>query len=150
MGGGAWLSSGPPRLTVLNAALRLDHSWAQAAGALGAACGAGLVAAALRRRTARVVAALAAAAVLLVAARLTAYRIELTDEALIARGLLQRSRIPWNTIGRVEVAPGALLVFDAKDLVLRLDTAGLTADQEATLERGIARRVREAFEAPPG
>jgi len=147
-GAGAWLAGGPPRLTLLNASLRLHHPWTQAAGALVAAGGAGLAAAMVRRRALRVAAGLVAAGALVAGARLIAYRVELSDDALVAASLLQRSEIPWDAIARVEIAPGALLVFEREQLVLRLDTAGLSGDQKATLERGISRRVREAYELP--
>jgi len=148
LGAGAWLATGPLRLTVLNAALRLDHPGHHAAGALIAALGAALLAVSLRRRAARIGAASVAAAALLLAARLSVYRVELTEQALVSEGLLSRSEIPWGRIGRVEIAPGALLVFESDELVLRVETGSFTADQRATLERGIARRVREAFQDP--
>jgi hypothetical protein len=148
LGSGAWLASGAPRLTMLNAALRLDHPWGHPAGALMAACGMALCAAAWRHRGVRLVAAALAAAALLFAARLALYPVELNDTALISENLLQRTEIPWARIGRVEVAPSALLVFQGEVLLLRLDTGQLSADQLATLKRGVARRVREVYEPP--
>ena len=147
-GAGLWLASGPPRLTMLNAALRLDHPPLRAWGALLSATGCAVVATALRQRVGRIGLGLVALLALLMAARLAVYRIELTDSALVSEGLLRREEIPWNRIARVDISTGALLVFEGEELVLRIGTSGFSPEQQATVERGIARRVREASRAP--
>jgi len=143
---GVWLTAGPPRLTVLNTALRLDHPGRQSAGALLAACGFALAGAAARRLPLRLLSAVPALVALAAAAHLAVYRVELTQQALVDEGLLRRTEIPWDRIQRVEVAPSALLVFRDRELLLRIEMGGFSPDQQATLKRGIARRVREAYQ----
>lgn len=141
---GAYASQGPPRLTLLNAGLSVQHGWKHPAGALVAAAGALLLAAAAPRRWARVVFLALAALSLVVAIHLVAYRVDADENGLASRGLLGRTRIPWGEVAGVDGAAGLVVVTGKDQNKIRVDTTDFRPEQRATLDRTIARRVRES------
>jgi hypothetical protein len=143
---GAWLSMGAPQLTVLNTGLRVTYPWPRGAGALLAAAGALGLAAASRRFWLRLPAAALAAASLWTGLHLLRYRIETDPGGLTARGAWGQRRVAWPSLTQVESGPG-LVVLRSGSEALRLDVADLRAEDRATLDRTIARRVRET--SPP-
>jgi hypothetical protein len=144
---GAYASQGPPRLTLLNAGLSVQHSWSHPAGALGAAAGAILLAALSPRRWARVIFGALATFSVLVAVHLALYRVDADQGGLASRGLLGRTRIPWGEVAGVDGDAGLVVVTGKDQRQIKMDTADFRPDQRATLDRTIARRVRETSPA---
>jgi len=141
--GGLLLAFGPLRAVWLNAGLRIDYPWPRGASALLAAGGAAGLAALTRPRALRFLAAALSIVLGLVGAGLLLYRLEALDEGLVERRLLGTVRLAWSDVTAVQTEPEALLVAGAATRV-RIDTTQLSPDQRASLERTIARRVREA------
>jgi hypothetical protein len=149
---GAWLSFGPPRFTLVNAGLRLDYPPARAAAAFAAAAGAGLAAATVRRRGPRLLAGAVGLALALWAGELLAYRLEADAQALSVHTLGRRLGIPWREVTHVQAGSRLVVVTGGADAQIQVATDGFTAQQRATIERTIARRVGEAqgrMPAPP-
>jgi hypothetical protein len=140
---GLLLAFGPLRAVWLNAGLRIDYPWPRGASALVAAGGAAGLAALTRPRALRFLAAALSIVLGLVGAGLLLYRLEALDEGLVERRLLGTVRLAWSDVTAVQTEPEALLVAGAATRV-RIDTTQLSPDQRASLERTIARRVREA------
>ena len=141
--GGLLVAWGPLRAVWLNAGLRIDYPWPRGASALVAAGGALGLAALTRPRALRFLAAALSIVLGLVGAGLLLYRLEALDEGLVERRLLGTVRLAWSDVTAVQTEPEALLVAGAATRV-RIDTTQLSPDQRASLERTIARRVREA------
>jgi hypothetical protein len=141
---GAYLSSGPPVLTLLNDSLRISYPWPRAAAALVAAAGAAVVARSIPRRWLQLCGGVLALLAVASATHLLAYRVEAGDGAIEATGLLSRERLAWSDVSRVEAGPGVLVLFEGTQVRVRVDTVDYSADQRASLERTITRRVREA------
>jgi len=96
-----------------------------------------------RPRPLRLLAAALSIVLGLVGAGLLLYRLEALAEGLVERRLLGTVRLAWSEVTAVQTQPEALLVSGAATRV-RIDTQQLSPDQRASLERTIARRVREA------
>jgi len=141
---GAYASQGPPRLTLLNAGLSVQHPWRHPVGAVIAAAGATLLAAASPRRWAHLIFHALAALSLVVAVHLAAYRVDADAAALSSRGLLGRTRIPWGAVSGVDGDAGLVVVTGKDQNKIRVDTTDFRPEQRATLDRTIARRVRES------
>jgi hypothetical protein len=141
---GAYASQGPPRLTLLNAGLAVQHGLRHPAGALLAAVGAALLAKAATRRWARVIFLPLAVLSLLVAIHLALYRVDADQTGLASRGLLRQTRIPWGEVTGVDADAGLVVVTGRNQNKIRVDTTDFRPDQRATLDRTIARRVRES------
>jgi hypothetical protein len=133
---------GAPRLTLLNADLHIAYPWPRGAAALASAAAAGGIAVILRRRAARLAAGAFALAAALAAAHLLLYRVRAGADALEARGLLGVDRLAWASITEVRTGPGLLLVSGSGGQRLRVDTTDFRAEDRATLDRTIARRLR--------
>jgi hypothetical protein len=134
----------PPRLTLLNAALRVDYGWAVCAAALSAALL--LVAAAVvapPRWARRVAVAAAVGAAAFGASRLS-YRVETRADVVYARALTGSTSVPWAEVTRVDRGPELLVVWGRGDAQVRLDTSAFAGDQRAALERALARRIVES------
>jgi hypothetical protein len=140
---GAYASQGPPRLTLLNAGLSVQHGWQHPAGALAAAAGTALLAAVSPRRWARIVFIALGVLSVLVAIHLVVYRVDADQTGLASRGLFGRTRIPWAEVAGVDGDAGLVVVTGKDQQEIRVDTADFRPDQRATLDRTIARRVRE-------
>jgi len=144
---GALLSMGPPRLTLTNAGLSVEYPWSRSLGALGATLGASLLAAAVRRTWGRVAAGALAVLALGVGAHLLAYRVEADAAGFSSRGLAGRRTVAWPAVSRVDARPGALVVVGGDDTRIEVDTTDFRPEQRASLERTIARRLRDTSTA---
>jgi hypothetical protein len=132
----------PPRLTLVNAAVRVAYPWsAVAGGALAGLC-AGALAALARRLSGRAALAAVAAACLVLALGRAAFAIEAGGDAVTERGLLRRTALPWREVSRVESDEAAIAVWSADGRHVRIETARLRPEQRAALERTVSRRVR--------
>ena len=141
---GAYASQGPPRLTLLNTGLVVQHGLRHPIGAVIAAAGAALLAVAATRKWARVLFLALAALSVVVAIHLAAYRVEADQSGLASRSLTGRTRIPWGAVTGVD-GDGVQVVVTGRDQSkIRVDTTDVRPDQRATLDRTIARRVRES------
>lgn len=145
---GCVLAATPPRITLLNAALRIDYPWRAGAGALVAAAGAGLAAALVRRRWAQALCGLLAFAATGVGLSLLTYRLETTPEALESESVFSRTVVPWRDVTRVDAGPAMVVVWGAGETQIRVDTADFRPEQRATLDRSIARLVHQAGARP--
>lgn len=142
---GLWFAFGPPRAVWLNTGLRIDYEWSRGAAALAAALGAAGLAALATPRAVRFLATLGAGLGALAGATLLFYRLEALDEGLVERRLLGTTRLAWSEIASVSPQSDALIVT-GRSLEIRIDTGPLPPELRASLERTIARRVREASE----
>jgi len=140
---GVGLALGAPRITLLNAGLRIEYPWPRGAGAVAAAAGLALLAAGLSARWARTVLAIACGVVLLLGVDRLAYRLEADDRALASRSWLGPVVLPWAEVTRVESGARVIVVWGAGDTQVRVDTSAFEPHQRATLDRTIARRVKE-------
>jgi hypothetical protein len=147
---GLAMAFGPPRVVWLNAGPRLEYPSALAIAAGMAASGAALLAGVATKRAWRVVFALAASGLLALAAQRLLYRLEVLEDGVHARGLLGTRHLPWTAVAHVELRSDALVLEDAHAAALEIGTSGLTPDQRASLERTVARRVRETGQAGTG
>ena len=157
---GAFVSMGPPRLTLTNAGLSVEYPWFRGAGALVAAFGAALLALAVRRRWPRVAAGALAALGLAVGVHLLAYRLEADAAGLSARGLsgsravggVQKQKISgWTSFPRTtgsvsaRTGPNSAAAASSRAVTrIEVDTTDFRPEQRASLERTIARRVRDS------
>jgi hypothetical protein len=139
---GAVASMGAPRLTLLNADLLIAYPWPRAAAAVASAMTAAALAFVLRPRWARVLAGAFAIAAALAGAHLLRYRVRAGADGVEARSLLGAHRLPWTAIAQVETGPGLLLLTGNGGQRLRVDTTDYRAEDRATLDRTIARRLR--------
>ena len=143
LAGGLLLAWGPLRAVWLNAGLRIDYPWPRGASALVAAGGALGLCVLARPRPLRLLAAALSVVLGLVGAGLLLYRLEALAEGLVERRPLGTVGLAWSEVTAVQTEPEALLVAGAATRV-RIDTTQLSPDERASLERTIARRVREA------
>jgi Bacterial PH domain len=146
---GVLRSIGAPKITLLNAALRIDRPPLQGMAWLAAAAGAALLAAAATRSWLRLAALLIAGAALLFACQSFRYRIEADAAALSARGLASTTRIPWSQVQHVEQGAQGLVVWGPGEAQIRLETGSFTPEQRAMLERTVARRLKEGKPPQP-
>jgi hypothetical protein len=140
---GAYASQGPPRLTLLNAGLSVQHGWQHPVGALAAAAGAVLAAAVSPRRWAKAIFVALGILSVLVAIHLFLYRVDADQSGLASRGLFGGTRIPWGEVAGVDGDASQVVVAGKDQSRIRVDTTDFRPDQRATLDRTIARRVRE-------
>jgi hypothetical protein len=134
---------------MVNTGLRVDYHWSQGVALLVAALGFGLVAWALPRRWMRVIAVAAALVTAAGAGGRFLYRLDAGDEGISDRSLLGSTRLGWKEVRRVDAGPALILVWGPGDTQVRVDAAGFTSEQRATLDRIISRRVREAQAPDP-
>jgi hypothetical protein len=88
-----------------------------------------------------------AALSVLVASHLALYRVDADQSGLASRGLLGGTRIPWGEVEGVDGDAGLVVVTGKDRRQIKMDTADFRPEQRATLDRTIARRVRESSPA---
>lgn len=142
---GLWFALGPPRAVWLNTGLRIDYPWSRGAAALAGALGAAGLAVLSTRTVLRFLAIAGAGILTLAGATLLFYRLEALDEGLVERRLLGTTRLAWPEIASVSPQADAVIVT-GRSREIRIDTGPLPPDLRASLERTIARRIREASE----
>jgi hypothetical protein len=140
-----------PRLTLLNAAVRVDFSWAVAAAALASGVLLATAAAVAPRRSACAGLAVVAALTGVFGAARLRYRLEVRPDGLYSRDLTGSTGLPWADVTRVDRGTEALVVWGRDDAQIRVDTGRFAGDQRAALERALARRIVESTQAskPP-
>ena len=136
-----------PRLTLLNAALRIDYSWVVGTAALAAALLLAAAAALVPRRWARAVLVVGAVAVAGVGSARLRYRLDIEPDGLNSRELTGTTLVPWGEVTHVDRGTEALVVWGRGDAQIRVDTASFEGDQRAALERALARRIIESTKA---
>jgi hypothetical protein len=132
----------PPRVTLINTALRIDHPWPVPAGWAAIAAAPVLLALAVRARLGRVALGLAAAILLVQAWHVAVYRLEAGASALEEKQALARLSIPWNEVRQVDSRPQEIAVWGPSTQIL-IDTARFSPEERAMLDRTIARHLRE-------
>jgi len=140
---------GAPRMTLVNAGLRVDHAWPHGIAALGISAGLAVLAWAAPLRPLRWAAAVAAAAAAVFALGRVVHRLDAGNAGVVDRGLLGTTRLGWREVRRVDAGPDLILLWGPGEAQVRIETTGLSPEQRAILERTIARHVREA-QARPG
>ena len=144
---GAYASQGPPVLTLINTGLAVHHPWRHPTGAGIAAAGAILLAFASPRRWAQILFGALAVLSVVVGIHLVAYRVDADQSGLASRGLFGGTRIPWPDVNGVDGDAVQVVVTGKDQRKIRIDTTDFRPDQRATLDRTVARRVRES--SPP-
>lgn len=136
-----------PRLTLLNAALRVDYGWVVGVAALAAALL--LVAATVLAppRWVKVAFAIGAVTISTVGGARLRYRLEVQPEGLSSRGLTGSTMLAWAEVTHVDRGTEALIVWGRGDEQIRIDTASFEGGQRAALERALARRIVESTAA---
>jgi Bacterial PH domain len=147
LGGLVW-GSGAPALTLTNGALVAAYPLAGPCGRLVAALGCVLLALLLRGRG-RLLASAPAAAFLIVGLHQAFYRIQADSDALELRGLFTHERLPWKDVVRVDRSDTQLDVVGPQDRIVALPVAALQPADRASLERTIARHLREIAHPEP-
>jgi len=119
---GAYASQGPPRLTLLNAGLSVQHPWRHPGGAVIAAAGATLLAAASPRRWSRLLFHALTALSIAVAIHLVRYRVDADQTALAARGLLGGPEFPGAKLQAWDGDTSQVVVKGKAQNKIRVDT----------------------------
>jgi hypothetical protein len=133
-----------PRLTLLNAALRVDYGWAVGSAALAAAFLLVTAAALAPPRWAKAALVIGAALIAGVGGARLRYRLEVQPEGLSSRGLTGSTMLAWAEVTHVDRGTEALIVWGRGDEQIRVDTASFEGGQRAALERALARRIVES------
>jgi hypothetical protein len=122
----------------------VEHPWFHGAGALAAAAGAALLAWTLQKRWPRVAAGVLAALGVVVGIHLLAYRLEADADGISSQGISARRTLAWPTVSRVEGGPGTIVVVGTDESRIEIDTTDFRPEQRASLERTIARRIKDS------
>jgi hypothetical protein len=139
----AWLSAGPPQLTLLNTSLVVDFPWARGLSALGCAAVLALAALVAPHARARLAGFVAVLLPLAVGLHLLLYRVEAGDDGLRTRGLLGQRTLAWREVQSLRLAAETVTV-EGGGSEIRIDTVDFSPDQRAALARSLARRVNES------
>jgi hypothetical protein len=136
-----------PRLTLLNAALRIDYGWMAGAAALAAALLLVTAAALAPPRWAKTALAIGAVVVAAVGGARLRYRLDVQPDGLSSRGLTGSTTLAWAEVTHVDRGTEALIVWGKGDEQIRVETASFEGSQRAALERALARRIVESTSA---
>jgi len=137
------VGAGAPRLTLRNDAIFIDYPAHLGLALIAAAALVAFGASRARRAWRWTLVALAISFAGLGAGRLS-YSVAASGEELRQESLFGERVLAWKSISRVDLEPGRILAWGAGDTPIRIGTARLTAEQRASLERTISRRVYEA------
>ncbi len=146
---GLWGVWGAPRLTLSNTGIGIDYPTLRTLAVLAAAASAAGLAFVLPRRALGVAAVAAAAALFIFGLHRLAYRLEVGPGGLSLRDLRGSRRLAWRDVTRVEPEAHWLALRAKGGEDVDIDTSGFTPQQRASLERTVARHVREAQATPP-
>ncbi len=136
-------AGGAPRLTLRNDAISIDYPASLGLALIAAAA---LVSAGAARAPGVwrwTLAALTLACAGLGIGRLT-YSVAADGEELRQKSLFGRRVLAWTTISRVDLEPKRIVAWGAGNTTIRVPTARFTAEQRASLEQTISRRVYDA------
>jgi hypothetical protein len=136
-----------PRLTLLNAALRIDYGWIVGAAAMGAAVLLAGAAALAPRRWVRGALVACAVGIASVGSARLRYRLDIQPDGLNSRELTGSTQVAWGDVTHVDRGTEALVVWGRGETQIRVDTASFEGDQRAALERALARRIIESTQA---
>jgi hypothetical protein len=139
-----FVAFGSPSFTWGNEGVRVQHPWAQAVAAFGAALALAGAAFGFERAASRVALGLAAAALVGLSAHHLAWRFEAIEAGVNERSLRGAVSLRWNEIVAVEPSAGAVTLRARSGKRLVIGTSRFEPDERVRLERTIARRVREA------
>ena len=148
---GLWGYWGTPRLTLSNSGLGIDYPSPRTLAILAAAAAAAALAFAAPRRALAIVALMATAGLTILGLHRLVYRLEVGPDGLSARDLRGSRRLAWRDVTKVEAELHTLLLEGRGSESIPIDTSGFTAQQQASLERAVARHVEEtqASQRPP-
>lgn len=144
-----FVAFGSPSFTWGNEGVRVQHPWAQAVAAFGAALALAGAAFGFARLAPRIALGLAAALLVALSAHHLAWRLEALDAGVNERSLRGAVSLRWSEIVSVEPTVGAVTLRSRSGKRLVIGTRGFEPDERVRLERTIARRVREAANLQP-
>jgi len=144
-----FVAFGSPSFTWGNEGVRVQHPWAQAVAAFGAALALAGAAFGFARLAPRIVLGLAAALLVALSAHHLSWRLEAIDAGVNERSLRGAVSLRWSEIVSVEPTVGAVTLRSRSGKQLVIGTRGFEPDERVRLERTIARRVREAANLQP-
>jgi hypothetical protein len=140
---GYWLSAREAQILMVNDGIRITYPWATGLGALLAAAGmAGLVRL-VRPVWFRILATALALATFWAGLDRLTYHVAAEEKTLSLRSNLLGSEIDWIDVMDVAIDQEGVLIAGPGERRLRIDTRDLTGDQQASLNRTIARRISE-------
>ena len=139
-----FVAFGSPSFTWGNEGVRVQHPWAQAVAAFGAALALAGAAFGFARLAPRIALGLAAAVLVALSAHHLAWRLEALDAGVNERSLRGAVSLSWSEIVSVEPTVGAVTLRSRSGKRLVIGTSRFEPDERVRLERTIARRVREA------
>ena len=145
---GFWGASGAPRLTLSNSGLGIDYPTLRTWGILAAAAAAAGLAFVLPRRAVAIVALVATMGLTILGLHRLVYRLDVGPAGLSVRDLRGSHRLAWRDVTKVEPEAHLLRLEGRGGETVPIDTSGFTAQQQASLERAVARHVEET-QAPP-
>jgi len=144
-----FVAFGSPSFTWGNEGVRVQHPWAQAVAAFGAALALAGAAFGFARLAPRIALGLAAAVLVALSAHHLAWRLEALDAGVNERSLRGAVSLSWSEIVSVEPTVGAVTLRSRSGKRLVIGTRGFEPDERVRLERTIARRVKEAANLQP-
>ena len=145
---GVWGAAGAPRLTLSNTGLAIDYPTLRTLANLAAAAVTAGLAFVLKRRVLGVAALVVVTGLSVLGLHRLGYRLEVGPAGLSVRDLRGSRRLGWRDVTEVEPEAHSLLLRGRGGERIDIDTSGFTAEQRASLERTVARRVRESQVQP--
>jgi len=145
---GLWGYGGTPRLTLSNSGLGIDYPAPRTWAIVAAAAASAALAFAVPRRALAIVAVMAAAGFTILGLHRLVYRLEVGPAGLSVRDLRGSHRLAWRDVTKVEPELHALRLEGRGGESIPIDTSGFTAQQQASLERAVARHVEETQASP--
>lgn len=142
---GLFFGARGPQLTLANTALVVAYPASAPAGRLMAALGFAGMALLLRGKL-RLAPGALTALLLLLALQDGLYQLRADEQGLELRGLGGRQSLAWSALQRLDTSPSRLEAVGPEGQVLSMDVSRLQPADRASLERTIARRLREASE----
>lgn len=142
-------SRGPLRLTWTNEGVVGAFPWQTIALAAAAAFGLAPALVLVSRPAGRLILALAAAGLVARAGDRAVYRLEAAAAGLTQRTLLGSTALAWRTVSQVTGSARAILVRDEAGASIEIPASLVRPEDRATLERTLARRIRESQAPKP-
>jgi hypothetical protein len=146
---GLWGAWGAPRLTLSNAGIGIDYPAVRTVALFAAAAVAAGLAFVLPRRVTGVAALVVVTGFSILGLHRLAYRLLVGPAGLSVRDLRGSRRLAWRDVTKADPEAHVLLLEGRGGERVSIETSGFTAQQRATLERAVARHVREAQAPAP-
>ena len=142
-------SRGPLRLTWTNEGVEASFPWHTLALAASATLSVVPALVLVSRPGGRLILGLAALGLAARAGDRAVYRLEAQAAGLRQRTLLSSRALDWSQVSHMESPLQAILVRDRSGAVIEIPASHLRPEDRATLERTLARRIRESQTPSP-